>query len=112
MDHLVKFDTAEQFIECGTIEQVALDKLERLGEFLDVAQVGAFDLRVVEGVEVIESPNGMAGIEQSLAEVRPNETCPASDQEIHRRTLTVQAADVEPRPGCRSSYHSAAASSS
>ena len=40
---------------------------EGLGDGLDAAQVVLFNARVVEGIEVIEGPDGMAGMEQPLA---------------------------------------------
>ena len=41
------------------------------------------ELRVVELVEIVERPDGVARLEQTLANVRSDETRAAGDQEVH-----------------------------
>ena len=48
MDDLVKFHAAEQFVERGAVGQIAVDEFERFGQRLDVAEIAAFELRIVE----------------------------------------------------------------
>jgi hypothetical protein len=60
-----------------------VDEFKRLGERLDVAEIAAFELRVVGNIEVVERPDRVAVVQQALANVRADETRAASDQKIH-----------------------------
>ena len=51
----------EQVVQRGAVGQVAVDELEGPGQGLEVAEVGLLEARVVEGIEVIEGPDGVAG---------------------------------------------------
>ena len=62
-----------------------MDEFERLGEGLDFAKVSAFELGSVEGVQVVESPDGMAVLKQSFADMGADETGAAGDQKIHQK---------------------------
>ena len=95
VDDLVEFHTAEQFVERGAVGQIAVDEFKRFGERLDVAEVPAFELRVVKRVEVIERPDGVAVAQQPFADVGTNETRAAGDQKIHGRKLTIRRRSVE-----------------
>ena len=83
MDDLVKPHAPEQLIERRTIRQIAMHELERLGQRLDVAQVALLELRVVKRVQIVKRPDGVSPPKQPLANMRPDETRPASDQKIH-----------------------------
>ena len=60
MNDLVEPHAAENLIEGGAVGEVAVDKMEWFGQGLNSAQVAAFELRVVEVIQVIKCPNGMA----------------------------------------------------
>jgi len=72
-----------------------VDELEGPVEGLEVAQVALLEARVVEGIEVIKRPDGMAGMEQALADMRANEAGAARDKEIHAHRLSDKANHVE-----------------
>jgi hypothetical protein len=72
-----------------------MDEFERFGERLDVAEVPAFELRVVKRVEVIERPDGVSIVQQPFANVRTNEASAAGDQKVHGRTLATGGRAVE-----------------
>jgi hypothetical protein len=74
-----------------------VDEFKRLGERLDVAEIAAFELRVVGSIEVVERPDRVAVMQQPLANVRTDEARAAGDQEIHARKLTVSGRSVECR---------------
>src|SRR6185369_517088 len=87
VDDLVELHAAEQVTKRAAVCDVALDELKRFREGLNVADVAAFELRVVEVVEVVEGPNVVAGMKQPLADVRANETSASGYEKIHRRKL-------------------------
>src|SRR6267378_2575124 len=65
MNELVELHARKQFDERGAVEQIAFEELELLGKGLEVAQIAAFDGRIIEWVEIIECPNRIAREEQS-----------------------------------------------
>ena len=87
VDDLVEFDAADQFIQRRPVGQVAVDKLERLGQGLDFKKILALEFGIVERVQVVERPDSVAGLQQALAYVRANEAGAAGDEEIHRKIL-------------------------
>src|SRR5439155_16335008 len=87
VDDLVKFDAAEQVIETGTVGEIALSKSESFGLRLEVADVGEFDFRIVEIVQIIEGPNRVAIAQQPLANVVADEARAARHQKIHERMM-------------------------
>ena len=117
VDDLVELHAAKQCVERGAVGQIAMDEFKRFGsprgigraacrcgvlgrviprgERLDVAEVPAFELRVVEIIEVIERPDGVAVAQQPFANVRTDEARAAGDQKIHGQTLTIRGR------GCR-----------
>jgi len=95
VNDLVEADAGEQVFKRGAIGKVAVHELEGSAERAKVVEVALFEARVVEIVEVIEGPDGMAGMEEALAEMRADEAGATGDQEIHAGTL----AEVE--QGCR-----------
>ena len=119
VDDLVEFHAAEQFVERHAVTQIAVDKFKWFGsprgigraacrcgvlgrviprgERLDIAEVPAFEFRVVEIVEVIERPDGVAVVQQPFANVRTDETRAAGDQKVHGQTLTIGGRSVECR---------------
>jgi hypothetical protein len=60
-----------------------LNEFEGFGEFLDVAQVAAFDLGIVKRIQVVNGPDAMAVLEQAFTNVGTNEPGAAGDKEIH-----------------------------
>jgi hypothetical protein len=96
---LVEADVAQETVQRAAVGQVALNEFERAGQRLDFAEVAAFQAGVVESVEVVEGPDGVAGMEEALANMRANETGTASNQEIHGGRLSDQ------RGGCRGCGH-------
>jgi len=48
-----------------------------------VAEIPALELGIIKGIQVVESPNGVAGKQQLLADMRADKTCAAGDQEVH-----------------------------
>ena len=95
MDHLVEFDRGKDLVERGTVGEIAVDEFKRLGERLDVAEVAAFELRVVGGVEVVKRPDRVAVVQQALANVLADEAGAAGDQKIHGQKLTSGGGSVE-----------------
>ena len=95
VDDLVELHAAEQFVERRAVAQVAMDEFEGFGQRLDVAEVPAFELRVVKRVEVIEGPDGVAVMQQPFADMRTDEAGAAGDQKIHGETLATSAPGVE-----------------
>ena len=87
VDDLVEAHAAEQLVQRGAVGQVAVDEFEGPGEGLEVAEVALLEARVVEGIEVVERPDRVAGMQQPLADVRADETGAAGDQEVHAATL-------------------------
>ena len=65
------------------------------GKRLDGAQIGALDLRVVKVVEVVERPDRVARVEQSLANMRADEARAAGDEKIHGAKLATRTQAVE-----------------
>jgi hypothetical protein len=62
---------------------------------LKVAKVALLEARLVEGIEVIERPDSMAGMEQPLADMRANEASAAGDEEIHAGRLPDKSAQKQ-----------------
>ena len=52
-----------------------MEKFKGLRQCLDIMQVGPLGLRIVEIVQVIERPHGVAVVEQTFANVRADEAC-------------------------------------
>src|ERR1700722_18051932 len=75
MDDLIELYTAEGFTQCSTVGEVSMNKFKWLRQRLDVADIAALNLRIVKRIEIVEGPNGMAGMKQSLAYMRANEAC-------------------------------------
>ncbi len=61
VNDLVEPNAAQQVVQRGAVGQVAVDELEGPGQGLEGAKVGLLEARVVETVEVIEGPDGVAG---------------------------------------------------
>ena len=95
VDDLVEAHAAEQLVQRGAVGQVAVHELEGLGQGLDVAEVALLEARVVEGIKVVERPDGVAGMQQPLADMRADKARAARDQEIHAGRLPNEAAAVE-----------------
>jgi hypothetical protein len=95
VDDLVEADAAEQLVKSGAVEEVAADKLKRVGKGLEVAQVALFEARVVTSVKLIERPDGVAGTKKPLANMRADEAGATRNQKIHVATLP------EGKAGCR-----------
>jgi hypothetical protein len=85
VDDLMESDLTEQLIERSTVRYVPLNEHEGLVQGLDFAQVLLFEGGVVKRIQIVESPDCMAHLQQTLAEVRSNETRAAGDQKIHSR---------------------------
>ena len=83
MDHLIELHAGEQFIQRSAVRQIAVDELKGFGQRLDVVEIAPLDGRVVEVVQLVERPDGMTCAEQTLAHMRTDEACAASDQKIH-----------------------------
>ena len=95
VDDLIELDAAEQFVKRRAVAQIAMDEFERFGQRLDVAEVPAFELRVVIRIEIIKGPDRVTVVQQAFANVRPDEAGPAGDQKVHAETLTIRAGSVE-----------------
>src|SRR5881396_1433257 len=83
VDDLVKSYAAEHLAQGPGLGQAALDELKRPAARLNVLQVPALELRIVEVVQVIERPHGVAAFDQAFAHMRADEAGAARDQEIH-----------------------------
>ena len=66
VDDLVELYRTEQPIERGTIGDVSREELKGFSEGLDVSKVLALNFWVVKRVEIIESPDGVSGMEQAF----------------------------------------------
>ena len=88
MNHLVELYTAKQRIQGRAIRDIATHELERLAQGFDGFQIALLEAGIVEIIQIIEGPDGVAGQQQSLAKVRANKACAAGYEEIHRRKLT------------------------
>ena len=95
MDNLVKIDGGKNFVERSGVGDVAVDEFKWLGERLDVAEIMPFEVRIVEIVEVVERPDGVAVMQQPFANVRADEARAAGDQEVHGQKLTGSGRSVE-----------------
>ena len=95
MDDLIELHRGKEFVHRVRIAKVAVKKFKRLGKRLDVAEIGALDLRIVKAVQIIKRPNAMAIAEQAFANVRADETRAAGDEKIHDRKLTSDGESVE-----------------
>jgi len=95
VDDLIKFHGRKQFVERRTVGEIAMKKFKRLGERLDVTEVGALELRIVKIVQVIERPDAVAVAEQPFAHVRADEARAAGDEKIHGRKLNRGGRSVE-----------------
>ena len=80
MDHGIEFVSCKCALHRDCISYVCLNDLDIIG---NVRYVGAFDRRIVVIVEVIEHGDLMTLPEQSLCEMRADESSAASDQEMH-----------------------------
>ena len=60
VNDLVEFDAAEQLVQHSAVGEVAVHELEGLGEGLNVPEIALLKLGVVEGVQVIQGPEGVA----------------------------------------------------
>ncbi len=67
---------------------VAADKAETPVQGLQGAEVPFLEGRVVKRIQVIQRPDGMAHLQQSLADMRADESRAARHQKIHGATLT------------------------
>jgi hypothetical protein len=65
-----------------------VDEFEGPGQRLDLANIAAFEFRVVKGIQIVKGPDGVPRAKQLLANVRSNKPCAAGYQEIHPRNLT------------------------
>jgi hypothetical protein len=66
-------------------------KFEGLGQGLQFTNIVFFELGIVKGVEVIESPNRMTLLEEPLTNMRADEARTASDKEIHESGPKMEA---------------------
>src|SRR5947208_8718673 len=89
MDDLIELCAGKNFRNGLVIGQIAKNELERFSQRLEFSQIRALEVGIVKLVQVIESPDRMAAIQQFLTDVRPNKTCTAGNQEIHGRTVTM-----------------------
>ena len=64
---------AERFVHGQGVTNVGLDE-SKVFIFEGCADVSAFDLRVVEVVEIVYADHGPAVVEESLTQMRTNET--------------------------------------
>jgi hypothetical protein len=83
MDHLVEAHSAQECVEGGASRDVAGHEGEWLLQLRHGLEVAPLDGRVVEVVQVIQSPDGVTEVQQSFTHVRPDESGAAGDQEIH-----------------------------
>ena len=87
MNDLIKLHATCQLVHGSPVGEITLRKLERFGQGLKVADVGLLELRIVKSIQIVESPNRVAGKKQRLANMRADKPCPARHQEIHTQTL-------------------------
>lgn len=52
-----------------------------------LVKIAPFDRRIVKRVKIVEGPNGVAGTQQSLANMRANKPGATSDQKIHEGNM-------------------------
>ena len=93
VDDLVELNAAEQAVQRGAVGQIAVHELEGPGQGLEVAEVALLEARVVEGIQVIERPDRVAGMQQALANMRANKAGAAGNQEIHAAKLADEVKD-------------------
>ncbi len=72
----LKFFPMKKIAHAVRIPQIELMDLHVRGH---AGQIGAFDLRIVKVVEVIEDRDFMTGSEQFLNQMRTDKTCAAGD---------------------------------
>src|SRR5882672_905114 len=87
MNDLIELHAADQLVHGRPVGEIAVREFEGFGQGLKVSNVGLLELRIVKSIQIVESPNRVAGKKQRLANMRADKTCPARHQEIHTQTL-------------------------
>jgi hypothetical protein len=87
MDNLIETYFLEQVSDDGDIGQVAVNEGERAAQRFDFIEVPLLDGRAVKGVQIVQRPDGVAGLEQPFAHVRADESRAARNQKIHGRIM-------------------------
>jgi hypothetical protein len=96
MNYLIELDAGENFIQIAAPSQIAMDKLERQRQRLNFADISLLNLDVVKRVEIVKGPNMVTLLQETFADMGPNEAGATGNQEIHRRTLNTKGQCVEP----------------
>ena len=84
MDDAAGLGACEQIADERGVADVALDQLELVGMFggrADLGDVGAFDGRVVEGIEVVEGDDALVAGEEGVCDVGADETGRAGEED-------------------------------
>jgi hypothetical protein len=87
MDNLIELDTGEDRVHGFANRHIAFDEGKGPADG-ELFERFVFDCWIVEAVKVIERPDGVAEVQESLADVRPDEPRAPCDQKIHAGTLT------------------------
>ncbi len=87
VDDLVEPGAVKQFFQAGGVGDVALRECERLAGLPHLAKIAPLDGDVVKGIQVVQRPNGVARLQQPLANVRPDKARAARNQKIHRAKI-------------------------
>ncbi len=88
MNDLIETDAAQQVVEALPMRHVAADKGETPVQGLQGAEVPLLEGGVVKWIQVIQRPDGMTLLQQSLADMRSDKSRAARHQKIHGATLT------------------------
>jgi hypothetical protein len=89
----------EQLLEHGILSDVGLNQTIA-GIFEVIGDIGAFDLRIVEIVEIVDDddPGRMLG-QQAVYQMTAYESCPAGDQKssvLHGSTYIISLSIIPP----------------
>ena len=84
----------KDLVERGAVGQIALHEHKRLGQRLDVAEVALLELRVVEGIEVVKRPDGVAAWSNRSQTCEPIKPAPPVTRKFMHRKLTTAAGGV------------------
>ena len=91
------FTAAKSSPRARAAQEIALHEFEGLGERLEGTDIGALELRVVEIIELVEGPDGMAVVQEAFAHVRADEARAAGDEKVHGARLNRCGEGVERR---------------
>src|SRR5262249_36235024 len=81
-----------QAFQDRSIGDVAFDEREWLAQTLKLVQIPLLQRRIIERVEIVDGPDGVPHLQQSLADMGANKSGPAGHQKIHRANPNLEPA--------------------